>query len=54
MTACTLLVIITACVDKWAIGKSIDEIETELSRDMFIIDSLMMNINMTLDSLSNE
>jgi len=44
ITACALLVIITACVDEWAIGKSQEELNEELARSMFEVDSLILTI----------
>ena len=50
--ACLLIVFITACVDNWAIGKSNREIEKELSREMFVVDSLLGDLRIMLGDSS--
>ena len=53
ITACALLVIITACVDEWAIGKSREELNEEVARSIFEVDSLLQSIQLLYgDSLA--
>ena len=44
ISACLLITLITACVDQWAIGKSAEELNEELARSIFEVDSLILTI----------
>ena len=42
--ACLGVIMVTACVDEWAIGKSREELNEELAKSMFEVDSLIQSI----------
>lgn len=42
--ACLSVIMVTACVDEWAIGKSREELNEELAKSMFEVDSLIYSI----------
>jgi hypothetical protein len=44
ITACVLLVIITACVDNWVIDMREEELKEDLAKSMFEVDSLIKTI----------
>ena len=44
ITACALLVIITACVDNWVIDMREEELKEDLAKSMFEVDSLIKTI----------
>ena len=45
-------IIFISCVADWSIGKDIQEIEEEIYRDIFVIDSLIMEMKLTLGDSS--
>jgi len=45
-------IVFISCVADWSIGKDIQEIEEEIYRDIFIIDSLIMEMKLTLGDSS--
>lgn len=53
-TACIMLSVFVACLDRWAIGKTTQEIEEELYRTIFEVDSLMLTIDTLLNGVKNE
>jgi len=52
IVACILIGVISACSSEWAIGKDIREIEEELSKEMFVVDSLIADIKIMLGDTS--
>ena len=45
-------IVFISCVTDWSIGKDIQEIEEEIYRDIFVIDSLIMEMKLTLGDSS--
>ena len=45
-------VVFISCVTDWSIGKDIQEIEEEIYRDIFVIDSLILEMKMMLGDSS--
>ena len=45
-------IIFISCVTDWSIGKDIQKIEEEIYKDIFIIDSLIMDMKLTLGDSS--
>ena len=45
-------IIFISCVADWSIGKDIQEIEEEIYKDIFVIDSLIMEMKLTLGDSS--
>ena len=45
-------IVFISCVADWSIGKDIQEIEEEIYRDIFVIDSLIMEMKLTLGDSS--
>ena len=45
-------IVFISCVADWSIGKDIQEIEEEIYKDIFVIDSLIMEIKLTLGDSS--
>ena len=45
-------IIFISCVADWSIGKDIQEIEEEIYKDIFVIDSLIMEMKLALGDSS--
>ena len=45
-------IVFISCVTDWSIGKDIQEIEEEIYRDIFVIDSLILEMKMMLGDSS--
>ena len=45
-------IVFISCVADWSIGKDIQEIEEEIYKDIFVIDSLIMEMKLTLGDSS--
>ena len=45
-------ILFISCVTDWSIGKDIQEIEEEIYRDIFVIDSLILEMRMMLGDSS--
>tara|TARA_Y100000361_G_C10946060_1_gene231280 strand:- start:1 stop:228 length:228 start_codon:yes stop_codon:yes gene_type:complete len=45
-------IVFISCVADWSIGKDIQEIEEEIYRDIFVIDSLILEMKMMLGDSS--
>jgi hypothetical protein len=45
-------ILFISCVTDWSIGKDIQEIEEEIYRDIFVIDSLILEMKMMLGDSS--
>ena len=45
-------IVFISCVADWSIGKDIQEIEEEIYRDIFVIDSLILEMRMMLGDSS--
>ena len=45
-------IVFISCVTDWSIGKDIQEIEEEIYRDIFVIDSLIMEMKLALGDSS--
>tara|TARA_B100001939_G_scaffold347916_1_gene371324 strand:- start:15015 stop:15242 length:228 start_codon:yes stop_codon:yes gene_type:complete len=45
-------IVFISCVADWSIGKDIQQIEEEIYKDIFVIDSLIMEMKLTLGDSS--
>jgi hypothetical protein len=52
LSACLLMIIFVSCADEFYFGKSKEDLNEELVRSMFELDSLMMNMRITLGDSS--
>tara|TARA_R100000278_G_C5438466_1_gene152831 strand:+ start:251 stop:541 length:291 start_codon:yes stop_codon:yes gene_type:complete len=54
VTSWLFMLLVVSCIDRWAIGKDIDEINEEIARSLFQADSLFMSINAMFDTTKIE
>ena len=47
LSACLLMIIFVSCADEFYFGKSKEDLNKELARSMFELDSLIMNMRIT-------
>lgn len=52
LSACLLMIIFVSCADEFYFGKSKEDLNKELARSMFELDSLIMNMRITLGDSS--
>ena len=52
LSACLLTIIFVSCADEFYFGKSKEDLNKELARSMFELDSLIMNMRITLGDSS--
>jgi len=52
LSACLLMIIFVSCADEFYFGKSKEDLNKELARSMFELDSLIMDMRITLGDSS--